>query len=77
MKIGRSMHISEHAAICKLLLLALNGGRDEISGDQIAPSFEPYNGEYIEYEAVWKNSSLYRIGSRFIRRYPEYYTLHA
>jgi formate C-acetyltransferase len=53
MKIGRSMqHFGARCNMPKLLLLALNGGRDEISGDQIAPPFKPYNGEYIEYEAV-------------------------
>jgi formate C-acetyltransferase len=36
----------------KLLLLALNGGRDELTGEQVAPISEPYPDEYLDYKKV-------------------------
>ena len=38
--------------IIKCLLYAINGGRDERSGVQVAPMFEPVRGEYLEYDEV-------------------------
>lgn len=37
----------------KLLLLALNGGKDEITGEQIAPETEIYPDEYLDYNKVY------------------------
>jgi formate C-acetyltransferase len=34
------------------LLYAINGGRDEVSGQQIGPPFEPVQGDYLEFDDV-------------------------
>jgi formate C-acetyltransferase len=34
------------------LLFAINGGRDELSGKQVAPKFDPVKGDYLEFEDV-------------------------
>ncbi|MGI6488107.1 MAG: formate C-acetyltransferase [Syntrophomonadaceae bacterium] len=38
--------------LAKLLLYALNGGRDEITGDQVGVEMPVYDKEYLEYEEV-------------------------
>ena len=38
--------------LAKTLLYAINGGRDEISGKQVAPKFEPVTSEYLDYDDV-------------------------
>ena len=42
------------ANLAKALLYAINGGKDEISGEQIGPIIEPITGEYLEYDEVIK-----------------------
>ena len=41
MKIGKQMQFLELEQSNKALLYAINGGKDEISGEQIGPMFEP------------------------------------
>ncbi|NUR30203.1 MAG: formate C-acetyltransferase [Catenulispora sp.] len=38
--------------LAKALLYAINGGRDEMTGEVVAPGFEPLRGEYLDYAEV-------------------------
>lgn len=51
MKIGKQMQFfGARANLAKCMLYAINGGRDERSGEQIAPMYEPIKGEYLTLE---------------------------
>src|SRR5688572_16230684 len=53
MRVGRQMQFfGARANLAKGLLYAINGGRDEISGEQIAPATPPVEGDYLEFDDV-------------------------
>ena len=48
MKIGKQMQFfGARANLAKCMLYAINGGRDERTGEQIAPMYEGIHGEYL------------------------------
>lgn len=56
MKVGKQMQLfGARANLAKLLLLAINGGRDEITGEQVAPAVPPCEEEALEYNKVLEN----------------------
>jgi formate C-acetyltransferase len=53
MRMGHQMQFfGARANLAKCLLYAINGGRDEVSGEQIGPPFEPVQGDYLDFEDV-------------------------
>jgi formate C-acetyltransferase len=54
MTVGKQMQFfGARVNIAKALLYAINGGRDEISGEQVAPAMAPSEGDVLDFEQVW------------------------
>ncbi len=55
MRLGKQMQFfGARANLAKALLYAINGGKDELTGKQVAPEFEPITSEYLDFNEVAK-----------------------
>ena len=53
MRIGKQMqYFGARANLAKALMYAINGGRDELTGEQVTAKYEPITSEYLEFSEV-------------------------
>src|SRR4051812_30966522 len=54
MRLGKQMQFfGARVNLAKAMLYAINGGRDEVSGEQIAPASAPITSELLDYDEVF------------------------
>lgn len=61
MRVGKDMQFfGARANLAKLILLAINGGIDEIKNERVAPEMPIWEDEYLEYEKLMERMDFYR-----------------
>jgi formate C-acetyltransferase len=59
MRLGKQMQFfGARANLAKALLLAINGGRDEVTGEQLGPVLPLPDGEFLDYGQIRSHLSL-------------------
>ncbi|HHY07228.1 MAG TPA: formate C-acetyltransferase [Corynebacteriales bacterium] len=54
MAVGKQMQFfGARVNVAKALLYAINGGRDEITGEQVGPEYAPLDEEVLDFDKTW------------------------
>ena len=79
MVLGKQMQFfGARANLAKCLLYAINGGRDEISGEQVGPTFEAVKGDVLDFDdVIGEVRADDGLARRRVRQRHERHPLHA